>query len=409
MKKTLFFLVLLAWLPGRPAFAQIDTTVGRYHQPVFTTVTVTPNVVFGAGTRLAGASQTLLMDIYEPAGDTVTRRPLLIMAHEGAFVGGTKNDPTMTELCTRFARLGYVTASIDYRLLNILQLLSPADTINLAKGALLAMQDMRAAVRFFRRDAATSRQYRVHPDYIFIGGSSAGAIVALQAGYLDKLAEVPAYYTIDQLGGLEGNSGSAGYSSRARGVINLCGALGRREWLEPGDMPFVSLHGTADGTVPYGVGTPGLLLPPQRLYGSGSIKLRADAVGVQNNLYSFKGAGHVPFNSNPLYMDTTFRYVRDFLRPVLAQPGTIVTGAWAVAGRPGAQVFPVPATDAVQLRALDAASFRPQEMVLVDATGRVVRRFWWGQPAQQLPRGALRAGVYVLQGTDGLRQRVLFD
>jgi len=412
MKQLSAFLTLLLLLLAGRTNAQIDTTGGRYYKPLFSAVTVTPNVVFGSAVTLQGTTQTLRMDIYEPTGDVNPQRPVLIFAHEGAFITGQKNDQPMTEICTRFARLGYVAASIDYRLISPLLLLTPADTINLAREAIMATQDLRAAVRFFRQDAATARQYRVHGGYIFAGGSSAGAFVALQTAYLDKDSEVPAYYNLAQLGGLEGNSGNPGYSSAVRGAINLCGALGRREWLEPGSVPLVSLHGTADATVPYGVGQPGLGLPPQRLYGSGAIKPRADAVGVPNVLYPFKGAGHVPYNGSSArgvaYMDTTFRTVRDFLRPILGQPGT-VTAAREKASQAQMQVYPVPATEAVRLVAPTGAAFRPQELELLDATGRVVRRFRWQQPEQVLWREALRPGVYLLRGENVAGQRVVFE
>ena len=407
-----FIFLLLVLLASRSAFAQIDTTGGRYYKPIFPDVTVTRDVVYGSANTLIGVPQQLVMDIYEPTGDTEVRRPLLIMAHEGAFVQGTKSDQPMTEICTRFARLGYVTVSIDYRLLNLIQLLLPGDTINLAKGALLATQDMRAAVRFFRKDAATTQQYRIHPGYIFAGGSSAGAFVALQTGYLDKLSEIPSFYDAVALGGLEG-SNNLGYSSAVRGVVNLCGALGRREWLEAGNVPLVSLHGTNDNRVPYNSGKPGFGLPPQQLYGSGTIKVRADAVGVPNNLYTFKGAGHVPYNgtSEPsmAYMDTTFRVVRDFLRPLLRQPGTILTTTKVAEPSLAVQVYPTPATDAVQLLVPSNVAFQPREVELLDATGRIVRRFRWSQPSYVLPRGTLKAGLYMLRGEGIVPQRIVFE
>ena len=53
------------------------------------------------------------MDIYQPAGDTVKRRLLIIFAHQGGFLVGSRTDDYMVNICTRMARLGYVTASIE--------------------------------------------------------------------------------------------------------------------------------------------------------------------------------------------------------------------------------------------------------------------------------------------------------
>ncbi|MFD2787648.1 alpha/beta hydrolase [Hymenobacter rubripertinctus] len=318
--------LLLLFLIGLPlaAPAQIDTTGGRYHRPLFGKVQVRHNVEFAQVNTLLGRSQTLYADVYEPAGDTVRRRPLVVLAHEGGFLTGTRDDAVMTELCTRLARLGYVAASIDYRLYFF-----PFDSVGIGRAALRATQDMRAAVRFFRHDAATARRFRVHPQYVFVGGSSAGAFLALQTGYLNKASEVPAYLGLAELGGLEGSGGHQGYSSRPRGVINLCGALAQANWLEAGDVPLFSAHGTRDGLVPFGRGEIGAQLPAQVVAGSGALSRRATAVGVPNVLRRLRGAGHVPYSFEPTYIDSVFTPMRDFLRPLLGRgtPGPLLAAA----------------------------------------------------------------------------------
>ncbi|RSK37161.1 alpha/beta hydrolase fold domain-containing protein [Hymenobacter metallilatus] len=407
--KKLVFALFCGWLGCVATVAaqtRIDTTGGRYYRPVFTSVIRTQDVTYGAATDFMGNNQNLRLDIYQPQGDTVRRRPLLVFAHGGGFVSGNKNDAEIVELCTRFARMGYVTASIDYRLLFL-----PFDTLNIGRAAIRATQDMRAAVRFFRRDAATSKTYRIHPDFIYAGGSSAGAFMALQTGYLDKDSEVPAYIGVAALGGLEGSSGNPGYSSTVRGVINLCGALGRPWWIEAGNVPLVSLHGTNDAVVPYGAGTVGSGLPPQKVYGSAILKTRATAVGVPNQLYSFRRAGHVPYSGSSAtalaYMDTTMRFVRDFLRPLLRQPGTVTATQAAAAITPHA--YPVPATGTVQVQWPAALAFRPQPVEVLDATGRVVRRLRWEHPTLLIRREALPAGIYLVRAPGLAARRIVFE
>ena len=134
--KTAFLLLACLLLGTQAATAQIDTTNARYYRPVFPAVTVTPNVVYGAAVNFAGNNQTLLMDIYQPSGDTQARRPVIIFAHQGGFLTGSRTDAYMVNVCTRFARLGYVTASIEYRLGFF-----PFDTVNVAKAAIRGMQD----------------------------------------------------------------------------------------------------------------------------------------------------------------------------------------------------------------------------------------------------------------------------
>ncbi|SFQ24919.1 alpha/beta hydrolase [Hymenobacter arizonensis] len=409
MKTTLLFALALLLAGLQAATAQIDTTRARYYQPIFPNVTVTSGVTYGSAVNSAGITQTLRMDIYQPTGDTVRRRPVIIFAHQGGFVIGSRTDAYMVNVCTQFARLGYVTASIDYRLLDVVTILTAFDSVNIAKSAIRGMQDMRAAVRFFRRDAATTNTYRVHPDFITVGGSSAGGFAALAVGYLDKPSEVPGYVGLAGLGGIEGASGNPGYSSAVLAVLNLSGATESPNIIEPGNVPLCSVHGTLDATVPYLQGRVGGALPPKYVYGSGRLHPRATALGIRNTLLTLRGAGHVPFENNAAYADTTFRVMRDFLRPALAQPGTVITSATPSAAQagPAAQAYPIPADDAIRL-VLPQAWALPVEAQLLDVTGRVVRTINPQARDVEVLRGALRAGIYSLRFPGQLPIRIEF-
>jgi para-nitrobenzyl esterase len=407
------FLALCCLLASAgPALAQlapIDTTGGRYYQPVFAAVTTTSNVAYATATAFNGAAQTLTMDIYQPAGDTVKRRPLLIFAHQGGFVTGSKTDPYMVAICTRMARLGYVAASINYRLgFPLTGFAQPADTPGVAQAAIRGMQDMRAAVRFFRQDAATAKAYRVHSSYIVVGGSSAGAFIALATGYLDKASEVPAYVGLATLGGLEGTGGNAGFSSAVAAVLNLSGATENPVSIEAGNAPLCSVHGTADATVPYLQGRVGSLLPPKYVYGSGRLHPRATAVGVRNTLRRFSRAGHIPFENSAAYADTTFWTIRDFLRPVLRLAGTPLAARPAPGASPGTLAYPVPAHDYVRLTL--PTNWRDLgEARLLDLTGRTVRQFTPQAQQVQVPRAGLAPGTYLLRLANESAVRVVFD
>ena len=412
--KSTFLLAFCLLLTGvQVASAQVDTTRARYYQPVFASVSVTSAVAYGSAVNSAGVTQPLLMDIYQPTGDTVRRRPVIIFAHQGGFVTGSRTDAYMVAVCTRFARLGYVTASISYRLLDFATIITAFDSVNIAKSAVRGMQDMRAAVRFFRRDAATARAYRVHPGYIAVGGSSAGAFAALQVAYLDKASEVPAYVGLAALGGIEGNSGNPGYSSLPLAVLNLSGATESPSLIEPGNAPLCSVHGTADATVPYLQGRIGSNLPPKYVYGSGRLHPRATAVGIRNTLRTLRGAGHIPFEGNTAtsaaYADTTFRTVRDFLRPSLGQAAPVLTALKPTSAQAGpvAQAYPVPADEAIRL-VLPAAWALPLEAQLLDAAGRVVRTITPRAHNVEVLRGALRAGIYSLKFPGQVPVRIVF-
>lgn len=284
---------------------------GRYANDVFTNFTLTSDITYGQNNTFSGSASQLKLDFYEPTGDTELARPLIIWVHGGSFIGGSKTDNDVKTWSESFARKGYVCASIDYRLGFF-----PFDSANAVKAVVRAVQDLKGAIRYFYKDCQTANIYKVDTNHIFIGGSSAGAITALHVAYLNDPCEISDYLTastIQTLGGLEGNSGNPGYSTKIHGVINGCGALARYSWLEAGDVPLCSFHGTADGTVKYNRGMVNPGTPLMYLDGSRMLHERACAVGVENQFYTFPGAPHVPYLSNASYMDTSIRFVRDFL------------------------------------------------------------------------------------------------
>src|SRR4051794_25923118 len=81
-------LAVVAWLPG-PAEAQLGR---RYLDPVFAAVTITEDLVYGAATDEHDQRQRLLLDLYEPTGDTASARPVIILAHGGYFAFGSRRD-----------------------------------------------------------------------------------------------------------------------------------------------------------------------------------------------------------------------------------------------------------------------------------------------------------------------------
>lgn len=307
--------LLLSLLLSSAAFAQTPCQSGRYASDVYSSVTLSSNIVYGSNTSFSGSTTSLNLDFYEPAADTSLARPLIIWVHGGSFLGGSKTDADVKELSNRFAKKGYACASINYR-----TGFYPIDSANAIKAVLRATQDLKAAIRFFYKDRATANLYKIDTNRVFIGGSSAGALTALHVAYLDQECEINDYINsagLAALGGLEGASGNPGYSTKVVGVINLCGALGRYSWLEAGDVPLVSVHGTADGTVKYnrGIVNPGVAL--MYLDGSRMLIERSCALNHPHKLYTFLGAPHVPYAGTSAtqvaYMDTTANFVRDFL------------------------------------------------------------------------------------------------
>ena len=141
----------------------------RYIDEIFDEVQVTSDVQYGTNITilpalqgLPPAAEALMLDIYEPVGDTETERPLFLFFHSGNFLPpmvnggtqGTRTDNTVVEICERFARMGYVTAAVSYRLgWNPTAGTQEERTLQLIQAAYRGVQDSRTAVPFFPQDS----------------------------------------------------------------------------------------------------------------------------------------------------------------------------------------------------------------------------------------------------------------
>lgn len=433
MNKKIYFLLAGIISAATVVTAQTACSSGRYASDVYTTLTTTSGIVYGSNVKYNGSTQSLTLDFYEPASDTCQARPLIIWAHGGSFIGGTSTDADVVSLSQHFAKKGYACASINYRVGFF-----PFDSANAVKAVVRAVQDMKAAIRFFYKDKQTTNTYKIDTNNIFIGGSSAGAITALQVQYLDRSCELSPYLSTSQqtaLGGLTGTSGNAGYSQKVNGVINLCGALAIYAWLEPGDLPFVSLHGTIDGTVKYsrGIVNPGT--PLMYLDGSRFVNQHAINIGVYNPFYTWYGADHVPYVNGGTaatqlaYMDTTVNFVRDYLltrlacpNPPLQAPNTpygVATiypytlcgvGINNISNDLSLEIYPNPANDKIKVVFENGAE--NHTIQISDVSGRIVRSYSSNQAEITIEKGDLNTGMYLLkvsnaQGETSL-QKIMF-
>ncbi|MAO87916.1 MAG: esterase, partial [Crocinitomicaceae bacterium] len=219
-------------------FAQCDGQ--RYRYRIFEEVEVASDVLYGSNIGASGVNEELFMDVYRPAGDTHTSRPVVVLAHGGFFLAGSKEGTDVVPLCEDLARMGYVAVSISYRL-GIDDLFSLE--VSLLEAVMRGVQDAKGAIRHLRKShAEEGNPWGIDPSRVVLGGSSAGAFIALHSAYIDDLDEVPDAIDLTQPGlegGLEGLSGSPGYSSEVLSIVNLCGAMGDAGWMEVGDAPVV--------------------------------------------------------------------------------------------------------------------------------------------------------------------------
>jgi len=219
------------------------------------------------------AMENLMLDLYEPENDSEPLRAVVIWVHGGTFTQGNKSDLVL--LGEDLAKRGYVCVAPSYRLKRP----SGGQTLDPAYGA----GDVASCVRWLRANAAT---YRIDPDRIMLGGSSSGAINVLAAGYDDLVIGL--------------NMNHWGYSSDVQGVVECSGKLMRLDEMEPGEPPFLIVHGRLDPAIPI----------------SNAIDLadQADLVGILHEELIFPFAGHAVLNSHydviiPTAVDFFYRNV----------------------------------------------------------------------------------------------------
>lgn len=414
MKKIYHLCVVLMAMSGYVQ-AQFDCNGSRFLQNVFPAYDSTVNLQYGQNYDHLGNLQILDLDIYEPVGDTASLRPLLIMTHGGNFLGGDKAQGDVAPLCREFAKKGYVTCSINYRVgMENFPFPGP-DSVDAAEAVYRATHDARAAVRFFHKDVAISgNTWRIDTNYIFFGGSSAGGLTALHLAYMDEIAEIPSYIDTTKLGhggGVAGLSGNPGYSAKVKAIINISGALGDTAWMKPGDTPVLSFHGDQDGVVPFGSEMIYLLgqYPLLEVDGSYSVHAKAQEIGIENCFKPFWGADHTPHWGSspdaPFYYDTTSTMMRDFMYhytcggPMPADCYQIIGVEEPLAINHTFSIYPNPASGDVTVDMKENTFAR---VCLMDCTGRTLRQYRDVSASLTIAREDLPAGMYFIRVEDGL-------
>ena len=122
------------------------------------------------------ALQPIFCDIYEPTGDNLTNRPVVILAHTGSFLPqvingqptGNKTDSSIVQQCMRWARKGYVAVAMNNRLgWNPLSANVDERTKTLLQAAYRGIQDAKAMVRFLRKtEDLDGNPYGIDPNKI---------------------------------------------------------------------------------------------------------------------------------------------------------------------------------------------------------------------------------------------------
>lgn len=319
----LFLLVCAASLSAQPR---------RYFDRVFNDVTVQTDITYSVNATVLllaqfgqAVPQPLKMDVYSPAGDTETNRPLVVMMHTGNFLppqvnggcSGTIKDADNVAMARRLAQMGYVVAVADYRLgWNPVASTQTERVYTLINAVYRGIQDSRTCARFFRKSHANGNPYGIDPDKLIMWGIGTGGYISFATATLDTITDayVPKFLTPQGPMVLEFLSGDVdgtkvgvnpgvpglpfpagdtlnypnhvGFNSRFNLCVNLGGALGDLSWIDPGDSPMISFHNPTDPFAPCGTGIvlvpPPVNLPVVEVTGSCGAQPVFNAEGINN-------------------------------------------------------------------------------------------------------------------------------
>jgi Secretion system C-terminal sorting domain/Carboxylesterase family len=353
MKKLLVpFFFCIALLAGHAQTRYLDTTFSP-------TIRVDAGVQYAENFSilkkfLAASTKTtrepLLMDVYRPAAtDTATKRPLALFLHTGNFFpqyatgpNGGVNDLSAVEICSRLAKMGYVSASVDYRTGWAPTLADESmKRYTLINASYRGVQDLNAAIRFFKKNSAT---YGVDTNKIVVFGQGTGAYISLAAATFNTNADSIKFDTTTYgprkfyvgtnkmvqpwvNGDIDGKTqkiAPAGYwdggilssadtmcvpnhpahTQNFHMQVNMGGALGDLNWIDAQTrVPMISFHVPYDLYAPYQnavlfVNTPRGPEPVIRVQGADSIQRKMDRLGLNAKINATKiRAANNPYQS----------------------------------------------------------------------------------------------------------------
>ena len=288
MKKNIQNILVIALI-----FIGINTNAQtRYLDNMFDSVVVTSDIQYGTNISvlpmlqgLAPMAMPILCDIYEPANDSMTNRPVVILIHTGSFLPavlngqatGSKSDLSVVENCTRWAKKGYVAVAMNYR-----QGWNPTSpdqnvrTSTILQAAYRGIQDAKAMVRYMRKTVAEDgNSYGIDDSKIVIGGQGTGGYLSMGYITLDTVSELylPKFMDLTTtpptpfvfppfFGNIDGTDSTylpdfasptgqtvlwnipnnPAYSNDVNMAFNLGGTLADLSWLDYTGIPLVSFH-----------------------------------------------------------------------------------------------------------------------------------------------------------------------
>ncbi|MBO4585592.1 MAG: alpha/beta hydrolase [Bacteroidales bacterium] len=258
----------------------------------------------------------LTMDVYMPKDDDGSvLRPLLVLIHGGGFYNGNKTNAGYKEWGTYFASLGYTVASVNYRLG------FHANKASIEKAGLRAVQDVNAAIRYIVHN---KREFGVDPQRVFVAGTSAGAITALNVAYM-RDENIPS--SAKGEGTIDAVNPNLKDRFSIRGIGSMWGAVNDLSILNNANVPIIAFHSTGDPVVPFGVDHPfqdvfGNELITPIMFGDGEIIPYMKRLGRKAVLHKYDLPGIHSINIGEDFKINRYSYdiqyaLRDFFADVM--------------------------------------------------------------------------------------------
>lgn len=302
MKKNLTLILLILFSANLQSFPQnfcrnnkMNSTAGELE-----------NYVYKEYVSEKGKEKQLHIGLVRPIDDLkIKKRPLIIGVHGGGFVDFCPFEPCYVKqsrnvLTPNFTPQGFITAAVQYRLTAPLDFKPPRiKDEKLKETHYKAVQDVREAIKYVFENA---EKLGVDKENVFLFGSSAGAITALHAAFLDT-EEAPRE--------LVEKYGALAKKEKIKGVISFSGALYDLSYLKGGDkIPMLLVHGTQDGIVPIDKGFYLGMKHLTPVYGDRAIfeEARRQGIEAKGLFYDF---GH---DYPDRFLSDIFKNTNDFIR-----------------------------------------------------------------------------------------------
>lgn len=357
---------------------------GLFLEAVYSEIKADSNIIYRTAVDYLNDSVDLHLTIYYPEEQLKYKKPLLLLFPPGGFYSSNVNNENITGLAIEYAGFGYITAAVEYRS----GLDSPVTALSYEKAIYRATQDAKTAIRFLKSVASV---YCIDTNFVFVGGTSAGSVIALHCAYLNQ-NEVSDSINASVEGTLE-TSEYAGNSSACKAVLNISGAILDKKIMQGESEPIISFHNTMDNQVYFHSGIYKNILP---IFGSQVIDSIALANGITHQLKPFIQTGH-GFKFNSPEMDTTIKMSSEFFYSLIKNQllHQVCTDNLMFS------VFPVPSSTYLYLKNDNNFSIPEIKFEIDDSEGKKILAGYLSDinsaSISEINCSKLAAGVYILR------------